>query len=133
MRMPFLLTADKIDSVADKRLTVDSEFSRGCGGVAILWHKSLQISVKEYDSDCLCVVQLSTPKHNIPIVGVYLLSSNLPLDHYSDYLHQVKECVLLDVREMATCWSLVILMDTLHMVAPLVSMVPTLKAAEFTD
>ena len=61
--MPFPLTADKIDSdyavhaVADKRLTVDSEFSRGCGGVAILWRKSLQTLDLARDVDHVFVMQ----------------------------------------------------------------------------
>ena len=32
-----------MQAVADKRLTVDTDFDRGCG-VAILWRKSLQIT-----------------------------------------------------------------------------------------
>ena len=51
-------------------------------------HYKLQV-----ESDRVCAVRLALLLHDISVVGVYLPSSNTPMDEYSEYLNQVEECV----------------------------------------
>lgn len=63
-------------SVADKRLNVDSDLSRGCGGVTILSRKSLKPAVVDIGtSDCICAIRLQSSSRVVSIIGVYLPSS----------------------------------------------------------
>ena len=60
-------------AISDKCLSSTSKLVRGCGGVAILWHKSLTIIPVDTNSDHYCAIQV---RSIISIVGVYLSSAN---------------------------------------------------------
>ena len=61
-------------AVTDKRLNPSSDLSRGCGGVAILWKKSLRASpLKLSETDRLCglEIHLEDGDRSLYILGVY--------------------------------------------------------------
>jgi hypothetical protein len=44
--------------ISHHRLNAECNFSRGCGGVAVLWRKNLPMSPVHLDSDRIIVIQL---------------------------------------------------------------------------
>ena len=82
-----------VQAVADKRLTDDLELSRGCGGVAILWRKSLNVTVLNIASDRICAIQLRSEDCVVSVIEVYLPSSNLPVEEYQECVHLLEEVV----------------------------------------
>ena len=57
---------------ADKRLHDQSALSRGCGGVGLLWKKSIQTSLIEIDSDRICGIQIELEDCLLSVLSVYL-------------------------------------------------------------
>ena len=80
---------------ADKRLSEFSEANKGCGGVAILWKASLPVSpVATISSDRITAVQLSICHGtSLSVVGVYLPSSDCPIDVYSEYIEELESTI----------------------------------------
>ena len=78
---------------ADKRLHEESSLNRGCGGVGIIWKKSLPASPIPLDSDRICGVQLHLTKHIISVLSVYLPSTDHDIEEYKHYLN-VLECAI---------------------------------------
>ena len=75
---------------ADSRLTAEYTGGRGCGGISILWHKSIgAVPVDGIKSDCLCAVRFSI-NVGVPsimtVIGVYLPCSDQSLDCYKNHL-----------------------------------------------
>ena len=74
---------------SDNRLHENTDLIRGCGGVGIIWKKSLSVSpVTNISSDRLCAVRLSVhddPENvcSITILCVYLPSSDHPTDRHT--------------------------------------------------
>ena len=82
--------------VADKRLDEKSLLTRGCGGVGIIWRKSLPITpVSKIMSDRFCVIQLQPDNcgENIYIFGVYLPSCNHPAEEFMEYLADLENAI----------------------------------------
>ena len=86
-------------AISDKRLTSTAELTRGCGGIAILWHKSLTVATIDTNSDRICAIQLKSASTVTSIVGVYLPSAGSPLDDYREYLSQLEDVVASLQRE----------------------------------
>ena len=68
--------SDKIDyhSVSDPRLDENSELSKSCGGVALLWSNDLLVERIPYPRNgrlCCCKVHLMEDTY-LHIIGVYL-------------------------------------------------------------
>ena len=78
-------------AVCDSRLSPDSCLHRGCGGVAILWKKTLKVvPLSHITSDRICGIQLPLPhSHPLSILGVYMPSSDQPEEAYSSQLDLV--------------------------------------------
>ena len=69
------------------RLNEKCNLTRGCGGAAILWRKKLPLSPVHLDSDRIMAVQLPLQSCNmLTVIGVYLLSSEHPLQTFKEYL-----------------------------------------------
>lgn len=57
-------------ATADKRLRLDSNLVRGCGGIEIIWDKQLKaIPVAGIDSDRICAITIDATICTILIVG----------------------------------------------------------------
>ena len=93
--------SDDYDSTskADSRLSDISHERRGCGGIAILWHKTIGASpVSDITSDRVCAIRFCDPNDNkstFSVIGVYLPCSDQGMDCYRDHLQEL-ECVISD-------------------------------------
>ena len=71
---------------SDSRLTEECAGGRGCGGVAILWHKSLgAMPITGISSDRICAIRLKVDDENGPmltIIGVYMPCSDKGIECY---------------------------------------------------
>lgn len=70
-------------------------FTRGCGGVAVLWNTNLPIVPTTFlTSDRFMAVQISLPTSTtLTVIGVYLPSTDHPVAEFQDYLHDL-ECFI---------------------------------------
>ena len=76
-------------AVADEHLGPTSDLTRGCGGVAILWRKSLRFSpITAVVSDRICGVRLFLPHEQrcMTILGIYMPSSEHPQDLWNNLI-----------------------------------------------
>ena len=80
---------------SDKRLNMDSNLTRGCGGVAILWKENLSVTpVRSVDSDRFMAIQLLLASSTLlSIVAVYLPSSDHPMSEFAEYLVQLESLI----------------------------------------
>ena len=77
--------------ISDRKLNAECSFTRGCGGVAVLWRKNLPLSSVHLDSDRIIAVQLPLQLHEmLTIIGVYLPSSDHPLETFREYLSDLE-------------------------------------------
>ena len=76
---------------SDNRLNENSDLVWGCGGVSIIWKKSLRISpVTSISSDRLCAVRLFvSDTDSINIVCVYLPSSDHCFEEFKDCINEM--------------------------------------------
>ena len=79
----------------DTRFHEQSALTRGCGGVGILWKKSLPISnVLSIDSDRIFAIQLSVSSSvSLGIVSVYLPITDCPLTLYKECLQELENVI----------------------------------------
>jgi exonuclease III len=72
----------------DDRLTESCTLTRGCGGVGLLWRKSLEITpLVNVISDRFCALQLQTSSGvRITVFAVYLPTSSYSDDEFLSYL-----------------------------------------------
>ena len=86
-------------AVSDKCLHPTCDLKRGCGGVAILWNKSLKCSpISAIDNDRICGVRVLLPASKDPqryltILGLYMPSAELPQETLSLYLESVEHLI----------------------------------------
>lgn len=88
-------------AVCDQRLNSSSDLRRGCGGVAILWKKTLHASPTQIDSDRICGLQVPL-KDSPPLIifGVYMPSADQLQEAYSSCLENLSRHVLQSTRTM---------------------------------
>ena len=67
--------------ISDKRLHTTSRLHRGCGGVAVLWKKSLSVTpiTLSANSDCICAVEV--PLINCHVTKLVIFNVYAPSDH----------------------------------------------------
>ena len=85
-----------VTAVFDQRLNATSDLRRGCGGVAILWRKSLHASPLSFtDCDRMCGLSVNLPNsyRSLNIIGVYMPSAEQPQEVYSSYLSSVEHAI----------------------------------------
>ena len=77
--------------VADRRLNENSDHNRGCGGVGIIWNKSIQASpISNFKSDRFCAVKVSLSNgSSMSLISVYLPSTDHPLDEFEECLNEL--------------------------------------------
>ena len=93
---------------ADKRLHDQSTLSRGCGGVGLLWKKSIQTSLIEIDSDRICGIQIELEDCLLSVLIVYLPCSGQNLEEFSGYVKELQSIVC----ALQSCGPVVTLMLT---------------------
>ena len=79
----------------DERLNENSSLTRGCGGVGLVWRKSLHVvPLTEISSDRFCAIQLQ-PSNSPPITifSVYLPCSAYSNDTYSSYFQDLQSVI----------------------------------------
>lgn len=78
-------------------LNLNSLWRRGKGGIAILWRKSLNISIErmeELGNDRIISIQIKTEdRRNLYIIGAYLPSSNLPISIYRTFVDDLEDVI----------------------------------------
>ena len=97
----WLYELDKLDNIcegyaatrkADNRLTCESDGGRGCGGIGLLWHKSIGATpVSGISSDRISAVRFSVDDGDsslVSIIGVYMPCSDQGLECYRDHLRE---------------------------------------------
>ena len=81
-------------AIADRRLTPDCHLSKGCGGIGILWRKSLKVTpVSGVDSDRICAISIESTSSSILVIGVYLPTTTSPIDEYRHCLHTIENLI----------------------------------------
>ena len=83
-------------AVCDHRLSPSSTLTRGCGGCAILWRKSIPaVPVSLLESDRICSIQVPFEGCQLPltIVGVYMPSSEYPQETYNEYFNGINQAL----------------------------------------
>ena len=64
-----------------------TDLTRGCGGVAILWRKSLCVISIQVESDRIVVVRVRTVNcDSLTIIGTYMPDTSQPLEKYTECL-----------------------------------------------
>ena len=83
-----------------ERLNEHSDLTQGCGGVGIIWRRSLLANpIKKIVSDRFCVLELSlspsqtSEPRTLNIIPVYLPSSDHSLEEYAEYLTELTSIV----------------------------------------
>ena len=79
--------------ISDKRLSNNSDLSRGCGGVGLVWKKSLAANPINIDSDRICGVQLELNDSTLTILSIYLPSTDHSLEEYTTYVNEIDSAV----------------------------------------
>ena len=80
---------------SDKRLNDQCTLCRGCGGVAILWRNHLHVTpVSNISTDRFQAIQIPYLNTQVlSIVGVYLPSSDHPVQEYVDCLAELESVI----------------------------------------
>ena len=87
-----------ITGKSDHRLTESSVLSRGCGGVRVLWRKSLDIGIsrKSSTSDRMCCIDIPLncqPPVTLTIINIYCLSADHNEAEFAQCLQGLEELV----------------------------------------
>ena len=83
---------------SDHRLTESSTLSRGCGGVGILWRKSLDAGISRWSSAschmcCIDILLEGLSPDILTIINIYCLSADHSEDEYVQCLQDLEEPV----------------------------------------
>ena len=90
---------DKYDAVgkSDCRLTEDRDGGRGCGGIGILWHKSIAASpIPGIGSDRICGIRFSMDDGDnsaVSVIGVYLPCLDQGVDCHREHLVELERVI----------------------------------------
>ena len=83
--------------VIDKRLNENSTLKQGCGGVGLLWRKSLDaVPIPGIESDRICGIRIklsTSPSCLLTILGVYLPCADQGIHVFSDHLIELERLV----------------------------------------
>ena len=88
-------------AVSDKMLTPESEATHGCGGVAIMYKKSVNaVPLTSLSNYRMCCIRLNLladkcdDSLTIIDIGTYMPCTNYPLDKYKEYLSKLEQAIL---------------------------------------
>ena len=74
---------------SDKRLSDEATLSRGCGGVGLIWKKSIAAIPVNTDSDRICGMQLELKECTLTVLCVYLPSSDHTFEEFTTYVNEL--------------------------------------------
>ena len=81
-------------ATADSRLSPECNLVRGCGGIGIIWNKSLNPSlVPNINSDRILAIKFDTTIYCILVIGVYLPTTDAPIDDFQSCLHTLEDLI----------------------------------------
>ena len=82
-------------AVSDSRLTPTSTLTRGCGGCAIIWKKTIPaVVMSNLESDRSCGIKVPIKDtHTLTILGVYVPSSDQPQEFYNKHLATINQVI----------------------------------------
>ena len=81
-------------ATADSRLTPDCDLVKGCGGIGIIWNKSLNLSPSlGINSDRILAVKVETTTHPILVIGVYLPTTDAATDDFRSCLLVLEDII----------------------------------------
>ena len=82
---------------SDGRLTEDRVGGRGCGGIGLLWHKSVAATpITDINSDRICGFRCTMDDGDdslMSVIGVYLPCLDLGIDCYREHLKELERVV----------------------------------------
>ena len=81
--------------VSDHRLNEESTLTRGCGGVGIIWKKSLQVSpITNVQSDRMCAIRISMSESScVNVICVYLPSTDHSDSEFRAYVNDLASLI----------------------------------------
>ena len=89
--------------VADRRLHENRDAGRGCGGVGVIWHKSLDATpISGIESNRICGIRIRESDGSdsfLMVIGVYLPCLNLGIEYFQEQLVEL-ERVSLESKQM---------------------------------
>ncbi len=78
----------------DARLSDSSILRKGCGGIAVLYRKNLQVTaVLNILSDRICGIRIKSDSSVYTILGVYMPCMDQGLDCYREHLVELERCI----------------------------------------
>ena len=81
----------------DPRLNENSTLSRGCGGVGLMWRKSLNATpIPSISSDRICGIRISLSrpdKAGLSVFGVYLPCADVGIESYCEHLVELENLI----------------------------------------
>ena len=90
------------ECTTDSRLHENSDLIRGCGGVGVMFRKSLHVSpISSVSSDCICGIQIyltSPDPQCITVLGVYLSCADQGMDAYCSALVELEQLITTSSR-----------------------------------
>ena len=82
-------------AVCDNRLSPTSTRTRGCGGCAILWKKSIPaVAMSNLNSDRICGIQVPIKGScSLTILGAYMPCSDQSQDIYNEHIATINQAI----------------------------------------
>ena len=81
-------------ATADNRLNPECSLTRGCGGVGIIWNERLKATpVVGINLDRICAITIDCATTSIPVISVYLPSTDHPTEDFHQCLHILEDLV----------------------------------------
>ena len=80
--------------VADRSLHENRDAGRGCGGVGVIWHRSLDATpISNIESDRICRIRIRENDGSdsfLMVIGVYLPCLNLGIEYFQEQLVELE-------------------------------------------
>ena len=84
------------DVKTDRRLTEESTLRRGCGGIGIMWRKTLDATpIPSISSDRICGLSIRSSDQEtvFSVIGVYLPCADLGIEYYCEHLMELERLI----------------------------------------
>ena len=81
-------------TIADNRLNLDCNLTRGCGGIGIIWNEQLKaVPVVGINSDRICAVTIDSASTSFLVIGVYLPTTDHATEDFQQCLYILEDLV----------------------------------------
>ena len=95
-RLANIHPAFSADVKTDRRLTEESTLRRGCGGIGIMWRKTLDATpIPSISSDSICGLSIRSSDQEtvFSVIGVYLPCADLGVEYYCEHLMELERLI----------------------------------------